>query len=60
VWLRAPAHRLRFTRAVDSADVGYVFADSLRRWQAVYGVRTTADLLRYTREFGRSGMFTPD
>ncbi len=44
----------------DSADVGYVFADPLGRWRDVYGVRTASDLLRYTREFGRSGSCAPD
>lgn len=59
VWLRTSSHRWRFVRAADSADIGYVFADSARRMAMVYGVRTWMDLIEYAREFRTTGTVRP-
>lgn len=55
VWLRTPSLRWRFSRPADSADVGYLFADTARRMAPVYGVRTWIDLVEYAREFRHTG-----
>jgi hypothetical protein len=55
VWMRSGAARWRFVRSRDSADIGYVFTDSLRRLAPVYGVRTYQDLIEFVHEFRRTG-----
>jgi hypothetical protein len=55
VWMRSGAARWRFVRSRDSADIGYVFTDSLRRLAPVYGVRTHQDLIEFVHEFRRTG-----
>jgi hypothetical protein len=55
VWLRLPHERLRVVRNADSAQVGYVFADSLGRRAVLYGIRGYADLIQYAREFRGTG-----
>ncbi len=59
LWLRAGNVRSRFVRALDSATVGYVFADTLGRRAVVYGVRSYLDLVAYAHEFKRTGMLQP-
>lgn len=56
VWLRLPQERLSVVRHADSAQVGYVFADSLGRRTILYGVRGYVDLIQYAREFRGTGM----
>jgi hypothetical protein len=55
VWLRLPHERRRVVRHADSAQVGYVFADSLGRRAVLYGIRGYADLIQYAREFRGTG-----
>jgi hypothetical protein len=59
LWMRAGKVRSRFVRTPDSATVGYVFADTLGRRAAVYGVRTYVDLVAYAHEFKRAGRINP-
>lgn len=59
LWLRTGAERWRFVRPPDSADVGFVFADTLRRRAIVYGVRTYVDLVEHMDEFRRTGQIRP-
>jgi hypothetical protein len=47
IWLRSGERRWRFTRAADSAEVGYLLADATG-WQSVfYGARSYADLYEF-------------
>ncbi|MBX9928374.1 MAG: hypothetical protein K2X99_05605 [Gemmatimonadaceae bacterium] len=55
LWLRTMRGPSRFVRTADSADVGYLFADTLGRQAVIYGVRTHLDLVAYAREFTRTG-----
>ena len=55
LWLRSATARWRFVRPADSADVGYVMADSARNMAVMYGVRTYVDLIEYAHEFKRTG-----
>lgn len=55
VWLRAGQRRSRFVRPADSAVVGYLFVDTSGHRSAVYGVRTSDDLLGYARAFTQTG-----
>lgn len=59
LWLRTGADQWRFIRPGDSADVGYVFADTLRRRVVLYGVRTYVDLIEDMDEFRRTGQVRP-
>jgi hypothetical protein len=59
VWLRLPHERVQVIRNADSADVGYVFADSLGRRVVLYGVRGYTDLIAYAHEFRRTGTIRP-
>lgn len=59
LWLRTGTDRWRFARPADSADVGYVFADTLLRRTVIYGVRTYTDLVEYAHEFRRTGKVSP-
>ena len=59
VWFRADETRWRVARHPDSADVGYVFADTARNTSLVYGVRTYVDLIEYAHEFTRTGRVRP-
>jgi hypothetical protein len=59
VWLRLPHERVRVLRNADSAEVGYVFADSLGRRVVLYGVRGYTDLIEYAHEFRRTGTIRP-
>ncbi len=58
VWFRTPLRRWRFARSPDSADVGYVLADTLLQPVVIHGVRTYVDLIEYVREFRRTGRVT--
>ena len=44
-----------FVRDRDSADVGYVFADTVGRRAIIYGVRSHLDLIGYAETFLRTG-----
>jgi|SoiMethySBSTD1v2_1073268.scaffolds.fasta_scaffold657667_1 hypothetical protein len=59
LWLRSAGARWRFVRPADSADVGYVMADSARNMAVIYGVRTYLDLIEYAHEFKRTGQVRP-
>jgi hypothetical protein len=59
LWLRSGKARWRVLRAVDSATIGYVFADPLGRRAVIYGVRSYLDLVEYAHEFRRIGAITP-
>jgi hypothetical protein len=59
VKLRSAAAPFAFVRQRDSADVGYVFADSLGRRAVVYGVRTHLDLIAYADAFRKTGTLPP-
>lgn len=59
VWLRLPRERVRVLRNADSADVGYVFADSLGRRVVLYGVRGYTELIEYAHEFRQTGTIRP-
>jgi hypothetical protein len=59
VRIRAGRENSRFVRHPDSAVVGYLFADHSGHLAVVYGVRTDGDLLRYAREFIRTGRIPP-
>lgn len=59
VWLRTTSLRWRFARAADSADIGYIFTDTAGRLAVIYGVRTSPDLIDYTREFKTTGAVRP-
>ena len=59
LWLRSATARWRFVRPADSADVGYLMADSARNMAAIYGVRTYVDLIEYAHEFKHTGGVRP-
>ncbi len=59
LWLASRSRRLRFIRPADQPTVGYLFADTLLRWTALYGVRTHLDLVEDAREFQRTGAIVP-
>jgi hypothetical protein len=59
VWLRTGARRDRVIRHPDSADIGYVFADTAGRSAMVYGVRTSDGLLEFGHEFRLAGGIRP-
>lgn len=59
VWLRSSAQRWRFARPTDSADIGYILADTAPHMAVVYGVRTFMDLIEYAREFRSTGAIRP-
>jgi hypothetical protein len=44
-----------FTRNVDSADIGYVFADTARNTMTLYGVLGSSELIAQVHEFRRTG-----
>jgi len=51
LWLRTGAQRALAVRDQDSASVGYLFADTGGRRMAVYGVRTSTELIAIAQEF---------
>jgi hypothetical protein len=51
LWLRVGTGRARFIRAPERTAVGYLFANADGVQKAVYGVRTSAELLSIAREF---------
>lgn len=57
--LSAAAAPYVFVRDRDSAEVGYVFADSVGRRAIVYGVRSYIDLTDYADTFLRTGTVPP-
>ncbi len=59
VWLRTGARRHRVIRHPDSADIGYVFADTAGRSAVVYRVRTSDRLLAFAHEFRFAGTLRP-
>ncbi|HEU4569745.1 MAG TPA: hypothetical protein VFS07_04180 [Gemmatimonadales bacterium] len=56
--LLAPAP-LVWVRDADSADVGYLFVDTLGHRAPLYGVRTNIELIELARAFVRTGGLTP-
>ena len=55
IWMRSGERRWRFTRPLDSADVGYLLVDPEGRQAEIYGVRTYLDLFAAAEEFRRTG-----
>jgi hypothetical protein len=55
LWLRVGTGRARFIRAPAPAAVGYLFANASGAQAAVYGVRTSSDLIDFAREFAATG-----
>lgn len=59
LWLRTGTREERVVRAVDSADLGYLFADPAGHHAILYGVRTNSDLVAAARTFARTGTLPP-
>lgn len=55
LWLRVGAGRARFIRSPEQSAIGYLFANASGAQAAVYGVRTSTELLTIAREFAASG-----
>jgi hypothetical protein len=48
-----------WTRPADSADIGYLFADRRGNRATVFGVRGSAELIEFAREFAATGRLLP-